>query len=201
TRAAKTGEWDFNNFINVDIGSVSNSLDLSGKPSGSTPGSSVASYNIRCLEIAKATVWLGYRNSIFIVDPLTLKVVDNFSVHLKKETQVRQLAAMGDGVWCSMRLESSLRLYSSTKPYNHLQDVDIEPFISKILSPKAFSFVRITSLKASGTRLWIGTANGVILSIACDKSKTAKEVQTELGSSETGKIEVKTFIPKCSETS
>ncbi|RWS24925.1 JNK-interacting protein 3-like protein, partial [Leptotrombidium deliense] len=205
-RSVKTGEWNFSNYMNIDIGAASVLFpDIIGRPSSgsqpSTPGSSVASYSIRCLEVTKASIWLAYRNLIFIVDPLSLKIVHNFSVHPRKETQVRQLAAMGDGVWCSLRLDSTLRLYSSIKPYNHLQDVDIEPYVSKMLSPKAFTFIRITALKASASRLWIGTANGVILSIPCDKSSAAKDAQTLLASNETGKIAVKTFIPRCNATS
>ena len=45
---------------------------------------------------------------------------------------MRQLAWIGDGVWLSIRLDSTLRLYHA-HTYQHLQDVDIEPYISKIL--------------------------------------------------------------------
>jgi len=45
---------------------------------------------------------------------------------------VRQLACIGDGVWVSIRLDSTLRLYNA-HTYHHLQDVDIEPYVSKML--------------------------------------------------------------------
>lgn len=42
------------------------------------------------------------------------------------------MAWVGDGVWVSIRLDSTLRLYHA-HTYQHLQDVDIEPYVSKML--------------------------------------------------------------------
>ena len=50
----------------------------------------------------------------------------------RKESQVRQMAWVGDGVWVSIRLDSTLRLYHA-HTLDHLQDVDIEPYVSKML--------------------------------------------------------------------
>ena len=50
----------------------------------------------------------------------------------RKESQVRQMAWVGDGVWVSIRLDSTLRLYHA-HTQDHLQDVDIEPYVSKML--------------------------------------------------------------------
>ena len=50
----------------------------------------------------------------------------------RKESQVRQMAWVGDGVWVSIRLDSTLRLYHA-HTQEHLQDVDIEPYVSKML--------------------------------------------------------------------
>lgn len=63
-------------------------------------------------------------------------------------------------------MDSTLRLYHS-HTYEHLQDVDIEPYVSKMLGTGklGFSFVRITSLHVSCNRLWIGTGNGVVISV------------------------------------
>jgi mitogen-activated protein kinase 8 interacting protein 3 len=157
----------------------------------------IALYSIRCIESAKEMIWLGYRNLIFILNSKTLKTVHSFAVHPRKETQVRQLTVLGDGVWCSLRLDSTLKLYSALKPYQHLQDVDIEPYVSKMLSPKAFSFIRITALKASNNRLWIGTANGVILSLPCGKDTNASQSPTIVSSNESGRLSMSTFAPIC----
>lgn len=48
------------------------------------------------------------------------------------EPGIRQLAWIGDGVWVSIRLDSTLRLYHA-HTHQHLQDVDIEPYVSKML--------------------------------------------------------------------
>lgn len=98
------------------------------------------------------------------------------------------MAWLGEGVWVSIRLDSTMRLYHAYT-YQHLQDVDIEPYVSKMLGkfkkkwkPRnvvkfhgfssisgtgklGFSLVRITSLLISSNRLWIGTSNGVIISV------------------------------------
>lgn len=42
------------------------------------------------------------------------------------------MAWVGDGVWVSIRLDSTLRLYHAHTT-KHLQDVDIEPYVSKML--------------------------------------------------------------------
>lgn len=85
---------------------------------------------------------------------------------------MRQLAWLGEGVWVSIRLDSTLRLYHA-HTYQHLQDVDIEPYVSKMLGTGklGFSFVRITALLISSNRLWIGTGNGVIISVPLSESK------------------------------
>lgn len=88
---------------------------------------------------------------------------------------MRQLAWLGEGVWVSIRLDSTLRLYHA-HTYQHLQDVDIEPYVSKMLGTGklGFSFVRITALLISSNRLWIGTGNGVIISVPLSESKFEK---------------------------
>ena len=56
----------------------------------------------------------------------------SFDAHPRKESQVRQLCWVGEGVWVSIRLDSTLRLYHA-HTHQHLQDVDIEPYVSKML--------------------------------------------------------------------
>ena len=59
--------------------------------------------------------------------------------HPRKESQVRQMAWVGDGVWVSIRLDSTLRLYHA-HTHEHLQDVDIEPYVSKMLGKHNFMY-------------------------------------------------------------
>ncbi|KAM8946299.1 C-Jun-amino-terminal kinase-interacting protein 4 [Pelodytes ibericus] len=143
---AVDGQWDLSNYHLLDF----------GRPH----------HSIRCMTVVHEKVWCGYRNKIYIVQPKTMKIEKSFDAHPRKESQVRQLAWVGDGVWVSIRLDSTLRLYHA-HTYQHLQDVDIEPYVSKMLGTGklGFSFVRITALMVSCNRLWVGTGNGVIISI------------------------------------
>ena len=71
---------------------------------------------------------------IWPVSPCVLQT--SFDAHPRKESQVRQLCWVGDGVWVSIRLDSTLRLYHAYT-HQHLQDVDIEPYVSKMLGKAA----------------------------------------------------------------
>ncbi|CAL1271492.1 unnamed protein product [Larinioides sclopetarius] len=151
-------QWELNNYHLLDLG--------------------YPHYSIRCMAVVHNKVWCGYRNTVHVLCPKTLSIefikeyfYKSFDAHPRKESQVRQLAWVGEGVWISIRLDSTLRLYHA-HTYQHLQDVDIEPYISKILGTGklGFSFVRITALAVSCSRLWIGTGNGVILSVPLHES-------------------------------
>jgi hypothetical protein len=67
-----------------------------------------------------------------MVGCILFSVQKTFDAHPRKESQVRQLSWVGDGVWVSIRLDSTLRLYHAYT-HQHLQDVDIEPYVSKML--------------------------------------------------------------------
>ncbi|XP_017843293.2 JNK-interacting protein 3 isoform X3 [Drosophila busckii] len=145
-RRQTDGQWDLNSYHLVTLGD--------------------RNHSIRCLCVAGERIWAAHRNKIFIVDPVSLNIVHSLDAHPRKESQVRQMAATGAGVWVSIRLDSTLRLYN-THSFEHIQDVDIEPYVSKMLGTGklGFSFVRITALMVSCNRLWIGTSNGVIISV------------------------------------
>ncbi|PSN35217.1 hypothetical protein C0J52_16889 [Blattella germanica] len=150
-RRGPDGQWDLGSYHLVDL----------GRPH----------HSIRCMVAVHGKVWCGYRNKIHVLHPRSLKVEKSFDAHPRRESQVRQMAWLGDGVWVSIRLDSTLRLYHA-HTYQHLQDVDIEPYVSKMLGTGklGFSFVRITALLISSSRLWIGTGNGVIISVPLSES-------------------------------
>lgn len=152
------GQWDLNNYHLLDL----------GKPH----------HSIRCMQVVHGRVWCGYRNKIHVVDPKHMTIEKSFDAHPRKESQVRQMAWLGDGVWVSIRLDSTLRLYHA-HTHQHLQDVDIEPYVSKMLGTGklGFSFVRITALLISSHRLWIGTGNGVIISVPLSESANPRPNQ------------------------
>lgn len=136
-RRGVDGQWDLNSYHLVTLGSPKHS--------------------VRCLCVVKDRIWAAHRNKIFVVDPISLNVIHVLAAHPRNESQVRLMNASGDGVWVSIRLDSTLRLYHA-ETFEHLEDVDIEPYVSKMLGTGklGFSFVRITALHVSCNRLWIG---------------------------------------------
>ncbi|XP_032686445.1 JNK-interacting protein 3 isoform X2 [Odontomachus brunneus] len=151
-RRGADGQWDLSQYHVITLGSPQHS--------------------IRCMTaVSGKTVWCGYRNKIHVIDPISMTLECTVDAHPRRESQVRQLAWLGEGVWVSIRLDSTLRLYHA-HTYQHLQDVDIEPYVSKMLGTGklGFSFVRITALLISSNRLWIGTGNGVIISVPLSES-------------------------------
>ncbi|KAK1799325.1 hypothetical protein P4O66_007569 [Electrophorus voltai] len=179
---SEDGQWDLSNYHLMDL----------GRPH----------HSIRCMAVVHDKVWCGYKNKIHVIQPKSMQIEKSFDAHPRRESQVRQLAWIGDGVWVSIRLDSTLRLYHA-RTHQHLQDVDIEPYVSKMLGTGklGFSFVRITALLIGGNRLWVGTGNGVIISIPL--TETNKVSPTSSGGvihvyadeSEKGNG---SFIPYCS---
>uniref|UniRef100_A0A8D0DCE2 C-Jun-amino-terminal kinase-interacting protein 4 n=1 Tax=Sander lucioperca TaxID=283035 RepID=A0A8D0DCE2_SANLU len=168
------GQWDLTNYHLLDL----------GRPH----------YSIRCMTVVHDKVWCGYRNKIYVVQPKAMKIEKSFDAHPRKESQVRQLAWDGDGIWVSIRLDSTLRLYHA-HTFQHLQDIDIEPYVCKMLGTGklGFSFVRITALMVSCNRLWIGTGNGTDFSI--NQPGSAVRVY---GDDSSDKVTAGTFVPYCS---
>ncbi|KDR19135.1 JNK-interacting protein 3 isoform X3 [Zootermopsis nevadensis] len=155
------GQWDLGSYHLVDLG--------------------LPHHSIRCMVAVYGRVWCGYRNKIHVLHPRSLQVEKSLDAHPRRESQVRQMAWLGDGVWVSIRLDSTLRLYHA-HTYQHLQDVDIEPYVSKMLGTGklGFSFVRITALLISSSRLWIGTGNGVIISVPLSESAGTRSNSSNL---------------------
>ena len=77
------GQWDLTNYFLLDL----------GRPH----------HSIRTMVQVHSKVWLGYRNRIHILDPRLMCVEATLDAHPRKESQVRQMAWVGDGVWVSIR--------------------------------------------------------------------------------------------------
>ena len=80
-----------------------------------------------------------------------------------------------DGVWLSTRLSSTLQLYHAQN-YQHLQDVDVQPYVEKMITTEkaGLYFVHISALTIACRRLWIGTGNGIIISVPLTDSKSKR---------------------------
>lgn len=89
------------------------------------------------------------RHLLFMLGPPPLQ--KSFDAHPRKDSQVRQLAWEGDGIWVSIRLDSTLRLFHA-HTLQHLQDVDIEPYVSKMLGrfPGFTQVKRATKMSKDG---------------------------------------------------
>jgi len=95
------------------------------------------------------------------------------------------MTSSGDGVWLSIRLSSTLQLYHA-QTYQHLQDVDVQPYVEKMIATEkaGLYFVHISALTIACRRLWIGTGNGIIISVPLTDNTTASSntVATKPGS-------------------
>ncbi|XP_076608987.1 C-Jun-amino-terminal kinase-interacting protein 3 isoform X17 [Chaetodon auriga] len=180
---SEDGQWDLSNYHLMDL----------GRPH----------HSIRCMAVVHDKVWCGYKNKIHVIQPKSMQIEKSFDAHPRRESQVRQLAWIGDGVWVSIRLDSTLRLYHA-HTHQHLQDVDIEPYVSKMLGTGklGFSFVRITALLIGGNRLWVGTGNGVIISIPLTEtnkvSPTSSSGVIHVYGDDGSEKSTGSFIPYCS---
>ncbi|XP_025772524.1 C-Jun-amino-terminal kinase-interacting protein 3 [Puma concolor] len=121
------GQWDLSNYHLMDLGHPHHS--------------------IRCMAVVYDRVWCGYKNKVHVIQPKTMQIEKSFDAHPRRESQVRQLAWIGDGVWVSIRLDSTLRLYHA-HTHQHLQDVDIEPYVSKMLGTGKLGFSFVAALSS-----------------------------------------------------
>nr|XP_018897874.1 PREDICTED: C-Jun-amino-terminal kinase-interacting protein 3-like isoform X2 [Bemisia tabaci] len=184
-RRNRSGKWNLNEYF----------LLVLGPPQ----------HSVRCLLNVNGFVWAASKNVVHIIDPVTLVITNSFVAHPRKDSQIRQMVWKGNGVWISIRLDSTLRLYHA-QTLEHLQDVDIEPYVNKMLgtSKLGFSLVRITALLVSCQRLWIGTGNGVIISVPLSNEITGdvsscSEVDdtTTMSVDSTCPTSNSSFIPYC----
>ncbi|CAF1621550.1 unnamed protein product, partial [Adineta ricciae] len=132
--------------------------------------------SVRCMINVDESIWCGVANRIYVIDAQTLEVRKQFDVHSRPEHSVQHMTWSGDGVWLSIRLSSTLQLYHA-QTYQHLQDVDVQPYVEKMIATEkaGLYFVHISALTIACRRLWIGTGNGIIISVPlADNTTTAQ---------------------------
>uniref|UniRef100_A0AAF5DB23 RH1 domain-containing protein n=1 Tax=Strongyloides stercoralis TaxID=6248 RepID=A0AAF5DB23_STRER len=153
--------------------------------------------SVTTLTIVSGRIWAAYRNCVVVIDPRNLKIEKVFMAHPKRDSQVKGMQWLGDGVWISIRLDSTIRLFHA-HTYEHLQDVNIEPFITKMLGTNKLDFLhlRITSLVITNRRMWIGTGTGVIVSVPLNEQSNSKK-QEIYSDPSTERVAASSFIPYC----
>ncbi|XP_039367022.1 C-Jun-amino-terminal kinase-interacting protein 4-like [Mauremys reevesii] len=121
--------------------------------------------SIRCALAVGSQVWVGYRNRVYVMEPRSARVQRYFEVTGRPESQVRHMALAGDGVWVSVRLDPTLRLFHAATG-QPLQEIDLTPFVHSMFGPNTLGFsLHVSALGCFSQRLWIGTASGTVLTV------------------------------------
>ncbi|XP_063798791.1 C-Jun-amino-terminal kinase-interacting protein 4-like [Pseudophryne corroboree] len=154
--------------------------------------------SIRCSVYVHGEVWCGYRNRIYVLDPRTAKIKKWFEATHRAESQVRHIAAAGDCVWVSVRLDSILRLFHA-QTGQPLQELELEPFLQRMLGSNVFgmSMAQVSALSAFCGFLWVGTTIGVIVAIPFSKEMDSQAGQIN-DSEECSQDRVPQRVPYCS---
>lgn len=181
---------DLNKCLNLDA-----DLSPTNESNQTKQSSNKKAYPIRCSTVAGSNIWCGYRNLVMVFRIDDLKLLNVHPAHSTNEEQVRLLATVSYNdeadqfVICILRLDCVIRIYQNYAPFDCVYNVDLEPTINKFLvcnlSNKrgqrdnqqiaeqdlnkigvgVINFIRFTSIKVTENRIWLGTANGVILTI------------------------------------
>jgi hypothetical protein len=107
---AEDGSWDTENYHQLNLGQPDHAIR-----------SMVA--------VRNELVWCGCKNKVHVVDPITLEIKATFEAHSRQDSAIRQMAWIGEGVWISIRLDNTLRLFH-THTHQHLQDLNVESLSS-----------------------------------------------------------------------
>ena len=188
SRDPEGGEWNLRSYIVVNL---NNCLNVDISPTNDKPNKKV--YPIRCSTVAGSNIWCGYRNLVMVFRIDDLKLLNVHAAHSTNEEQVRLLATVSYNdeadqfVICILRLDCVIRIYQNYAPFDCIYTVDLEPTINKFLvcnlsnqrgqrdsqqseqelnsKVGVINFIRFTAIKVTENRIWLGTANGVILTI------------------------------------
>ncbi|CAF0875572.1 unnamed protein product [Didymodactylos carnosus] len=183
-RRNNDGTWNLKNFYLIEIGKSRQS--------------------VRCLINVFNNIWCGVMNRIHVIDSQSLEIIKQFDVHPHLEHSVQHMTWSGEGVWISVRLSSTLQLYHAIN-YQHLQDVDVQPYVEKMIATEkaGLYFVHISSLSIACKRLWIGTGNGIIISVPLSENSSSSSNQKSSALTKPGSVirvydQSSSNIPYCS---
>ncbi|XP_058619038.1 rho guanine nucleotide exchange factor 10-like protein isoform X3 [Onychostoma macrolepis] len=106
-------------------------------------------------------VWASCVNQVSVIEGSSLRT-QSFEVHPDPMVSVTHMVRAGGGVWMAFSEGSSLRLFH-TETLEHLQEINIST-PSAYLSPGQKT-VCVTSLLICQGLLWVGTAQGIIVTL------------------------------------
>ncbi|TRY64762.1 hypothetical protein DNTS_017637 [Danionella cerebrum] len=126
---------------------------------------SIGSDPIRTLLALEDSVWASCANTVSVVVGSSLSI-QKFEVHQDPMVSVAHMVQAGGGVWMAFSEGSSVRLFH-TETLEHLQEINISaPSVFYNHSQKS---IRVTSLLVCQGLLWVGTAQGIIITLPVPK--------------------------------
>uniref|UniRef100_A0A671XDD6 Rho guanine nucleotide exchange factor 10 like n=1 Tax=Sparus aurata TaxID=8175 RepID=A0A671XDD6_SPAAU len=120
---------------------------------------------VRTLLVLDDSVWASCGNSVTVMDISSL-TTQKFEVHPDPMVSVAHMARAGGGVWMAFSEGSSIRLFH-TETLELLQEINISTR-STLLNTGQKS-IRVTSLLICQGLLWVGTAQGLIITLPVPK--------------------------------
>ncbi|XP_009304376.2 rho guanine nucleotide exchange factor 10-like protein isoform X1 [Danio rerio] len=125
----------------------------------------IGSHPIRTLLALENSVWASCANTVTVVNGSSLST-QRFEVHQDPMVSVAHMVRAGGGVWMAFSEGSSIRLFH-TETLEHLQEINIST-PSSFYNPSQKS-MRVTSLLICQGLLWVGTAQGIIITLPVPK--------------------------------
>ncbi|XP_058849292.1 rho guanine nucleotide exchange factor 10-like protein isoform X3 [Acipenser ruthenus] len=126
---------------------------------------SIGTEPVRRLLALEDTVWASCGNRVIVIEGATMNT-RSFEAHQDTAVSVAHMARAGGGVWMAFSEGSSIRLFH-TETLEPLQEINISARTT-FLSPAQKS-VRVTSLLVCQGLLWVGTAQGIIVTLPVPK--------------------------------
>uniref|UniRef100_A0A8C7RJY6 Rho guanine nucleotide exchange factor (GEF) 10-like a n=1 Tax=Oncorhynchus mykiss TaxID=8022 RepID=A0A8C7RJY6_ONCMY len=126
---------------------------------------SVGPEPVRTLLVLEDSVWASCANSVTVIKGSSLST-QRFEVHPEPMVSVAHMVRAGGGVWMAFSEGSSIRLFH-TETLEHLQEINISTRVS--LHNPGQKSMRVTSLLLCQGLLWVGTAQGVIITLPVPK--------------------------------
>ncbi|XP_051528731.1 rho guanine nucleotide exchange factor 10-like protein [Myxocyprinus asiaticus] len=120
---------------------------------------------LRTLLALEDSVWASCANTVTVVVSSSLST-QRFEVHQDPMVSVAHMVRAGGGVWMAFSEGSSIRLFH-TETLEHLQEINIST-PSSFYNPSQKS-MRVTSLLICQGLLWVGTAQGIIITLPVPK--------------------------------
>ncbi|XP_051932912.1 rho guanine nucleotide exchange factor 10-like protein isoform X2 [Hippocampus zosterae] len=120
---------------------------------------------VRTLLVLDDSVWASCRNLVTVVDICSLDT-QTLEVHPDPAVSVSHVARAGGGVWMAFSEGSSIRLFH-TETLELLQEINISTRSSPLNTGQAT--MRVTSLLICQGLLWVGTAQGLIVTLPVPK--------------------------------